>query len=260
MTSNGRALDLYPAIDLRGGRCVRLYQGDYDRETWYGDDPVGQAVAFEKAGAPWIHVVDLDAARSGVATNREVIGAICDAVGVPVQSGGGVRTVGAAEALAQVGVARVVIGTAALEQPELVSAVAARQPVAVGLDARGVELASHGWEVSSGLDLCEVARRFADEGVAAFVVTEIARDGTLEGPSIEQLSAVLASVGRSDAAVIASGGVGTAAHLRQLAVLDVDGAALSGVIVGRALYEGAFTLTDALDAVDPDRRRRPPGI
>ena len=153
---------------------------------------MSQARAFADAGAPWIHVVDLGAARSGEATNREVIAAICAAVDVPVQSGGGVRTVDAAAALADAGVSRVVIGTAALEQPELVPAVAARQPVAVGLDARGSDLAAHGWEVSSGLDLTTVATRFADAGVAAFVVTEIARDGTLEGPSIEQLSSVLA--------------------------------------------------------------------
>lgn len=245
-------IDLYPAIDLRGGRCVRLYQGDYDRETHYGDDPVGQARAFADAGVPWIHVVDLDAARSGEATNRDVIAAICEAVDVPVQSGGGVRSVESAAALADAGVARVVIGTAALEQPDLVAAVAARQAVAVGLDARGTDLAAHGWEVSSGLDLTTVARRFADVGVAAFVVTEIARDGTLEGPSIEQLSSVLAALashGDDAPAVIASGGVGTVEHVRQLDELVVDGARLGGVIMGRALYEGAFTLTEALDAV-----------
>jgi phosphoribosylformimino-5-aminoimidazole carboxamide ribotide isomerase len=242
-------MDLYPAIDLRSGRCVRLYQGDYDRETHYGDDPVGQARAFVEAGAAWIHVVDLDAARSGEATNGKVIADICAAVDVPVQSGGGVRTVDAAAALADAGVARVVIGTAALERPELVAQVAARQPVAVGLDARGTDLATHGWEVSSGLDLCEVAARFAGQGVSAFVVTEIARDGTLEGPSIEQLSAVLAAVAGSGAGVIASGGVGTVDHLRQLAGLSVDGASLAGVIVGRALYEGVFTLGEALGAV-----------
>jgi len=245
----GVSFDLYPAIDLRGGRCVRLYQGDYDRETHYGDDPVGQARAFADAGAPWIHVVDLDAARSGEATNREVIAAICAAVAVPVQSGGGVRTVDAAAALADAGVARVVIGTAALEHPALVAEVAAVQPVAIGLDARGTDLAAHGWEVSSGLDLCEMARRFAGEGVAAFVVTEIARDGTLEGPSIEQLSAVLRAVGGSGVELIASGGVGVVEHLGSLAALEVNGARLAGAIMGRALYEGAFTLTEALDAV-----------
>ena len=247
-------MDLYPAIDLRGGRCVRLYQGDYDRETHYGDDPVSQARAFADAGAPWIHVVDLDAARSGEATNRDVIGAICAAVSVPVQSGGGVRTAAAAAALADVGVARVVIGTAALEHPELVAEVASRQPVAVGLDARGTDLAAHGWQVSSGLDLTEIARSFADVGVSAFVVTEIARDGTLEGPSIEQLSAVLAALadsalpGAPTPEVIASGGVGTVEHLVSLAALEVDGLRLGGAIMGRALYEGAFTLSAALIA------------
>ncbi len=249
------SVDLYPAIDLRGGRCVRLYQGDYDRETHYGDDPVRQALAFAAAGAPWIHVVDLDAARSGEATNRDVIAAICDAVDVPVQSGGGVRSVDAAAALADAGVARVVIGTAALEQPELVAAVAARQPVAVGLDARGSDLAAHGWEVSSGLDLTTVARQFAEVGVAAFVVTEIARDGTLEGPSIEQLSSVLAALaefGGNAPGVIASGGVGTVDHIRDLDELTVDTARLVGIIMGRALYEGAFTLSEALEGV---RRR-----
>lgn len=245
-------MKLYPAIDLRGGRCVRLYQGDYDRETHYGDDPVSQALQFAEAGAPWIHVVDLDAARSGEATNRDVIAAICEAVSVPVQSGGGVRSVDAAAALADAGVARVVIGTAALENPDLVERVAARQKVAVGLDARGTDLATHGWEVSSGLDLVQVAARFADVGAAAFVVTEIAVDGTLEGPSIAQLSSVLAAMapfGAGAPEVIASGGVGTVAHLEQLAALVVDGVRLGGAIMGRALYEKAFTLTEALEAV-----------
>jgi len=239
-------MDLYPAIDLRGGRCVRLMQGDYDRETHYGDDPVAQAVAFAAAGAPWIHVVDLDAARSGEATNREVIARICAAVAVPVQSGGGVRSVDAAKRLADAGVSRVVIGTAALEQPELVSAVAARQSVAVGLDARGHDLAGHGWEVPSGQNLLDVARRFGQDGVSAFVVTEISLDGTLQGPALEQLASVLEV---TDADVIASGGVGTIDDLRALAVLDVGGRTLSGAIMGRALYEGAFTLSDALVAV-----------
>ncbi|MCC6225656.1 MAG: 1-(5-phosphoribosyl)-5-[(5-phosphoribosylamino)methylideneamino]imidazole-4-carboxamide isomerase [Microthrixaceae bacterium] len=239
-------MDLYPAIDLRGGRCVRLLQGDYDRETHYGDDPVAQARAFADAGAAWIHVVDLDAARSGDPLNRPLIAAICEAVDVPVQSGGGVRDVAAAAALADAGVARVVIGTAALERPELVAEVAARQPVAVGLDARGRDLAVRGWEVSSGQDLLDVARRFADVGAAAFVVTEIARDGTLEGPSFDQLSDVLAA---TEVDVIASGGVGGMEDLRRLAVLEVEGRRLSGAILGRALYEGTVELTDALAVV-----------
>jgi phosphoribosylformimino-5-aminoimidazole carboxamide ribotide isomerase len=239
-------MDLYPAIDLRDGRCVRLYQGDYDRETHYGDDPVAQARSFADAGATWIHVVDLDAARSGVATNRDVIAAICAAVDVPVQSGGGVRDDAAAAALVDAGVARVVVGTAALEDPELVARLAARQSVAVGLDARGRDVAVRGWEQASGQDLLAVATRFAEVGVDALVVTEIGRDGTLEGPALDQLSAVLEA---SDIDLIASGGVGTLDDLRALSSLESGGRRLSGAIVGRALYEGAFGLRDALDAV-----------
>ena len=238
-------IELYPAIDLRGGRCVRLYQGDYGRETVYGDDPVAQALAFEAEGAAWIHVVDLDAARSGEPVNRPVVAAIAAAVSVPVQTGGGVRDEAAAEALIDAGVARVVLGTAALEQPALVRRLAARMPVAVGLDARGREVAVRGWEEGSGRDLLDVAAEFADAGVAALVVTEIGRDGTLEGPDLEGLAAVLAA---TDIDVIASGGVGSLDDLRALDQLSVGDRRLAGVIVGRALYEGAFTLADALGA------------
>jgi phosphoribosylformimino-5-aminoimidazole carboxamide ribotide isomerase len=238
-------IELYPAIDLRDGRCVRLYQGDYGRETVYGDDPVAQALAFEAEGAAWIHVVDLDAARSGEPVNRPVVAAIAAAVSVPVQTGGGVRDEAAAEALIDAGVARVVLGTAALEHPDLVRRLAPRFPVAVGLDARGREVAVRGWEQGSGRDLLDVAAEFADAGVAALVVTEIGRDGTLEGPDVEGLAAVLDA---TTIDVIASGGVGSLDDLRALDQLAVRGRRLAGAIVGRALYEGAFTLTDALAA------------
>jgi phosphoribosylformimino-5-aminoimidazole carboxamide ribotide isomerase len=238
-------IELYPAIDLRGGRCVRLYQGDYGRETVYGDDPVAQALAFEAEGAAWIHVVDLDAARSGEPVNRPVVAAISAAVSVAVQTGGGVRDEAAAEALIDAGVARVVLGTAALEQPDLVRRLAPRFPVAVGLDARGRDVAVRGWEQGSGRDLLDVAAEFADAGVAAVVVTEIGRDGTLEGPDLEGLAAVLDA---TTIDVIASGGVGSLDDLRALDQLAVRGRRLAGAIVGRALYEGAFTLTDALAA------------
>ena len=240
------ALDLYPAIDLRDGRCVRLYQGDYGRETVYGDDPVAQARAFAAAGAPWIHVVDLDAARTGDPRNRELVAAIAAAVDVPVQTGGGIRDDDAADALLSNGVRRVVVGTAALDAPDWVRRLADRYPgrVAVGLDARGRDVAVRGWVEGSGRDLVEVARGFDDAGVAALVVTEIGRDGTLEGPALDQLSAVLAAT-RLD--VVASGGVGSLDDLRSLAALDVDGRRLAGAIVGRALYEGAFLLSDAVE-------------
>ena len=238
-------MDLYPAIDLRGGRCVRLYQGDYAQETVYADDPVAQARAFADAGAPWVHVVDLDGARSGVLAHTEQIAAIAAAVDVPVQTGGGIRDEAAAESPFAAGVARVVFGTVALEQPELVARVAARHPVAVGLDARGGQVAVRGWEETSSRSVLDVAREFESAGIAALVVTDIGRDGTLEGPDVDGLAAVLAA---TTVDVVASGGVGTLADLERLRALDADGRRLSGAIVGRALYEGAFTLDEALVA------------
>lgn len=237
---------LFPAIDLRDGRCVRLYQGDYDRETVYGDDPVAQAQAFADEGAAWIHVVDLDAARSGEPKNREIVAAIADAVDVPIQTGGGVRSVEAAKALFDAGVARVVIGTAAIENPELVRELARDHRVAVGLDAHGRDIALHGWEQSSGKDLIDVAMSFADMGVDAFVVTEIGRDGTLEGPDTEGLAAVLAA---TKVGVVASGGVGNVDDVVALSKLRADGRSLDGVIVGRALYEGQFSVAQALGSI-----------
>jgi phosphoribosylformimino-5-aminoimidazole carboxamide ribotide isomerase len=238
-------MQLYPAIDLRDGRAVRLYQGDYGRETVYNDDPVAQAQAFASEGAEWIHVVDLDAARTGRPENRTAIAAIVAAVDVPVQTGGGVRDESAAEALFEIGVQRVVVGTAALEQPSLVGRLADRFPVAVGLDARGREVAVRGWEKGSGRDLLDVAREFADAGVEALIVTEIGRDGTLAGPDLDGLTEVLDA---SALPVIASGGVGTLHDLHRLAALRSGERSLSGAIVGRALYEGAFSLSDALAA------------
>jgi phosphoribosylformimino-5-aminoimidazole carboxamide ribotide isomerase len=242
-------MDLYPAIDLLGGRCVRLYQGDYGRETVYADHPVAQAQAFAGEGASWIHVVDLDAARTGEPRNRELVAAIAAAVDVPVQAGGGVRDDDAADALLGRGVRRVVVGTAASERPAWVRSLAARHPgqVAVGLDARGRDVAVRGWLEGSGHDLVDVARRFEDAGVAALVVTEIGRDGTLSGPALDQLVTVLEA---TTIDVIASGGVGTLADLRVLSVLEVDGRRLAGTIVGRALYEGAFRVADAVATVE----------
>ncbi len=243
-------MELFPAIDLLDGRAVRLYQGDYARETVYNSDPVAQARAFADAGARWIHVVDLDAARTGTPRNREVIAAICDAVDVPVQTGGGVRSELAAEALFDLGVSRVVLGTAALEEPDLVRRLASRFAVAVGLDARGREVAVRGWEEGSGRDLLDVARGFADAGVEALIVTEIGRDGTLEGPDLDGLGEVLDA---TELPVIASGGVGSLADIGALEELRSAGRRLAGVIIGRALYEGAFTLPEALSLVAPNR-------
>jgi phosphoribosylformimino-5-aminoimidazole carboxamide ribotide isomerase len=245
-------VDLYPAIDLRAGRCVRLHQGDFEAETVYDDDPVAVARAFALAGARWIHVVDLDAARTGEPANLAVIERIVRAVDCNVQCGGGVRSVTAADALILAGAARVVVGTAAVENPPLVDELCARHPgrIAVGLDARGREVAVRGWVEGSGADLVELATRFEASGIAALIVTEIGRDGTMEGPDLEQLRTVLAA---TSIQVIASGGVGELSDIMALAALEVRQRRLMGTIVGKALYEGRFRLAEALLILSAER-------
>lgn len=249
-------MQLYPAIDLRDGRCVRLTQGDFDRSKSYGDDPAGQARRFAGAGAEWIHVVDLDAARTGEAHNLDHIAAICAAVDVPVQSGGGVRDRTKAEALFAAGVQRVVVGTAALEDPAFVAELVRAHPgnVAVGLDARAGQVATRGWEAESGRNLLDVVAEFEYVGVAALIVTEIRRDGTMDGPDIEGLAQVLEA---TSIEVIASGGVGSIEDIRNLARLEAGRRMLSGAIIGRALYEGVFTLSDALAVSSQSAREVP---
>jgi phosphoribosylformimino-5-aminoimidazole carboxamide ribotide isomerase len=240
-------MDLYPAIDLRGGQCVRLYQGDFALETVYGDDPVAQARLFADAGAPWIHVVDLDAARTGEPVNRPVIAAIAAAVSVPIQTGGGVRDDVSARALLDAGVARVVVGTAALDDPGWARSLAEREPgrVALGLDVRGREVAVRGWVEGSGRHLAEVAAEFDDAGFAALIVTQINVDGAGTGPDVDLYAELLETM---ETDVIASGGVGRADHLRTLASFGEEGTPLAGVIVGKALYDGSLTIDDALAA------------
>jgi phosphoribosylformimino-5-aminoimidazole carboxamide ribotide isomerase len=231
---------VYPAIDLRGGRCVRLRQGSYDDETVYGDDPVAMAQSFAEAGAEWIHVVDLDAARSGDPINRTVVSDICRAVRhtTRVQTGGGVRALADVEALARAGVGRVVMGTAAIAHPELVEEAGHLAAVAVGLDHRAGELAVHGWTEGAGLRVTDVLDRYPSAD--AFIVTEIGRDGMLTGPDLQGLGALLAATGTD---VIASGGIATLEDLRALAALGVAGA-----ITGKAVYEGRFSVPEALAA------------
>lgn len=240
-------MDLYPAIDLRGGQCVRLYQGDFALETVYGEDPVAQARLFADAGAPWIHVVDLDAARTGEPVNRPVIAAIAAAVSVPIQTGGGVRDDASARALLDAGVARVVVGTAALDDPGWARSLAEREPgrVALGLDVRGREVAVRGWVEGSGRHLAEVAAEFDDAGFAALIVTQINVDGAGTGPDVDLYAELLETM---ETDVIASGGVGRADHLRTLASFGEEGTPLAGVIVGKALYDGSLTIDDALAA------------
>lgn len=230
---------LYPAIDLLAGSVVRLRQGDYDAVTTYGDDPVRVARSFAEAGAQWIHLVDLDAARTGAPTNRAVIARVADDLaGVArVQCGGGVRSPDDASELSRAGVARVVMGSAAVREPQLVDRVADIVPVAVGLDHRGGIAAVQGWTESSGRRIEDLVDQFPR--ASAFIVTDIERDGMLTGPDTEGLRALVAV---APAPVVASGGVGSLDDLVTLA--GVDG--LEGVIVGRAIYEGRIDVAAAV--------------
>jgi phosphoribosylformimino-5-aminoimidazole carboxamide ribotide isomerase len=242
-------MDLYPAVDLLDGHCVRLVQGDFDRCTDYGD-PVAAALELARAGAPWLHVVDLDAARTGEPVNRSLVTEIAGAVAVPVQAGGGVRDESAARVLLDGGVARVVLGTAAIEDPGLVERLASRYPgrIAAGLDHRGGELALRGWSEGSGAGLLEAVDRLGRAGVATVVVTDIGRDGTLEGPDLDGLATTL---GASSVDVIASGGVASVEDLASLAGLESGGRRLAGVIVGRAIHDGRLDVQEALAACAP---------
>jgi phosphoribosylformimino-5-aminoimidazole carboxamide ribotide isomerase len=243
-----RRFELFPAIDLRDGRAVRLYQGDFDAETVYDDDPVGVARRFEAGGARWIHVVDLEAARTGVATSLRVIEAICAAVACKVQTGGGVRSIAAAGDRLSAGAARVVVGTAAVEHPELVEELCMLHPgqVAVGIDTRGREVATRGWREGSGADLVDVVRRFDDLAVGAVIVTSIDHDATLRGPDLDQLGLVLEA---TSVPVLASGGVGGLDDLAALAAYERSGRRFAGAIVGKALYERRFTVEEAIEVV-----------
>jgi 1-(5-phosphoribosyl)-5-[(5-phosphoribosylamino)methylideneamino] imidazole-4-carboxamide isomerase/N-(5'phosphoribosyl)anthranilate isomerase len=235
---------LYPAIDIRGGRAVRLVQGRADQETVEDEDPVAAAVEFTADGARWLHVVDLDAAFTGEPRNRRLVADIVAATGVLVQASGGIRSMRDLDDCFGFGASRAVLGTMALEEPTLVAAAVAEHGdrIAVGLDADGVTLQARGWTTPGG-DLFEALRRFSLMGVARFVFTDIARDGTLTGPNLARLAEVADATG---ARVTASGGVASLDDLRELGHLHdrVDGA-----IVGKALYAGRFTLSQALAAV-----------
>jgi phosphoribosylformimino-5-aminoimidazole carboxamide ribotide isomerase len=247
-------MECIPAIDVRGGRSVRLLRGDYADETLYGD-PLEQARAYETGGASRIHVVDLDAARSGIGENDEVVAAIAAALSIPIEVGGGVRSIERAASLLGRGVNRVVIGTLAVEEPAVLKALAERFPgqVAVGLDHRNVtedgvvrrELAVRGWEVGSGVDLEKFLVDLDSVELAAVIVTDISRDGTLAGPDLVGLEAILSETSH---AVIASGGVGTVGDLTALGALRASSRSIDGVIIGKALLAGAISLEEAIAA------------
>jgi len=236
-------VEVIPAIDLRGGRCVRLVQGDYDRELVFSDDPVAVAQRWAELGAARLHVVDLDGAREGRPVNDGVVERIIAAVDAPVQVAGGVRDLGVVERWLAAGANRVVLGTAAIREPDFAAEACRRhgERIAVSIDARDGIAAVQGWTESSGQRADELLRRFADMGVARFVYTDISVDGTLTAPNYAAIEALVAT---TSAAIIAAGGIAAVEHLRRLAEIGVEGA-----IVGRALYDGGLDLSEALAAV-----------
>lgn len=234
---------LYPAIDLKDGKCVRLKRGLMEESTVFNDSPAAQAAAFEQAGCPWLHVVDLNGAFDGKSTNADAVNAIRAQVGMQMQLGGGIRSIAAIEAWLEAGVTRVILGTIALRAPSLVKEAARRfaGQVAVGIDAKAGMVAVEGWAEVSDMRAVDLARQFEDAGVAAIIYTDIARDGMMQGPNLSETASLAEAV---NIPVIVSGGISSLGDLR--AVKAAEGSGIAGVIVGRALYEGAFKAEEAL--------------
>ena len=250
-------MEIIPAIDLLGGTCVRLHQGDYEQVTRFNDDPVAQALSWQTQGARRLHLVDLDGAKTGQPVNDESVQAITQALSIPVQLGGGVRSVERAEQLLGCGLDRVILGTAALENPGLVAELASRHPgrIVVGIDARDGKVATRGWIENSNVEATTLATELSIKGIAAIISTDIATDGTLEGPNLDALRAMAQA---SQVPVIASGGVGCMADL--LALLALEPLGVQGVIVGRALYDGRVDLSEAIAALGEHRLQDPPNL
>ncbi len=241
-------METIPAIDIRGGRCVRLEQGDYARETVFGDDPAAVAARWQEAGALRLHVVDLDGAREGGPVNQDAVRRILDALVIPVQLGGGIRDIGTIQRFLDMGADRVVLGTAAVkDQTTLINAVTLfRQRIVVGVDARDGVVMVEGWTEASGVSAGELVRQLSEMGVSRVIYTDISRDAMLTGPNFAAIAGLLEEIAGlpSPVAVIASGGISSIEDLRRLAALGVEGA-----IIGKALYTGAIDLREALAAV-----------
>ena len=233
---------LYPAIDLKDGNCVRLYKGEMDQATVFNDNPAAQAKAFQDAGCEWLHLVDLNGAFAGTPVNGAAVDAILATCSVPAQLGGGIRDMATIEGWLDKGLARVILGTVAVEDPDLVREAARAFPgkVAVGLDARDGREATRGWAEETNIMVTDLAKSFEDAGVAAIIYTDINRDGAMQGPNTEATAALAHAV---SIPVIASGGVSS---MDDLIALRDCGADLNGAISGRALYDGAIHLTNAL--------------
>ena len=239
-------MEVIPAIDLRQGQVVRLYQGDYERQTSYSTDPVAVAQEWEGQGAQRLHVVDLDGAKSGGQENLEIVRRIASAIGIPIQLGGGLRSLDAVERALEAGATRAVLGTAAINDPALVEQVvrnSGADAVVVGVDARDGFVAVHGWTEGTELTASSLIGQMQALGVFRFLYTDIARDGTLTEPNFDAITDLLEGTG---ATLLASGGVASVDHIRKLAAIGVEGA-----ILGRALYEGTIDLTEALSTQTP---------
>ena len=244
-------MEVWPAIDLRGGKCVRLQQGDYDRETVFGDDAAAIARQWAEQGAKHLHLVDLDGARQGQPRNLAVVAAIIKAVNFSCELGGGIRNEQTIRELLDLGLCRLVIGTLAIREPEWFRGVCRNFPqrLVLGIDARDGKVATHGWLQTSHLAATEVARQFSNEPIAAIIYTDIATDGMLAGPNLAAMAEMQAAV---DLPVVASGGVTTAEDVARLAAIP-----MAGCIIGRALYEGTITLSDALAAAEENKSQEP---
>lgn len=243
-----RPLTLYPAIDLKGGACVRLRRGDMDQATVYGENPGAQAIAWQEAGCNWLHVVDLDGAFAGRSVNTEAVRAILVAAKVPVQLGGGIRELASIEAWLAEGVRRVILGSVAAKNPVLVREACRLFPerIAVGIDARDGFVATEGWAETSSIAVEALALQFEDAGAAAIIFTDIGRDGMLGGLNLEATAALALTV---TTPVIASGGVGSVDDLTALRAVAQEAPGIEGVIIGRALYDGRITPAAALSAL-----------
>jgi phosphoribosylformimino-5-aminoimidazole carboxamide ribotide isomerase len=235
-------MQIWPAIDLRGGKCVRLQQGDYNRETVFGDDPASMARRWVDEGAEYLHLVDLDGARDGTSANQAAVAAILAAVDIPCELGGGVRDETTIKTWLEAGLHRLVIGTKALKEPDWFREMCRRYPrqLVLGIDARNGRVATDGWLDVSDVSATELARQYADEPLAAIVYTDIAKDGMMAGTNLSAMQEMKEAV---DVPVLASGGVTNVEDVRQLARLD-----MAGCIIGRALYEGTLTIADAVSA------------
>jgi len=243
-------MEIIPAIDLLDGACVRLHQGDYEQVTRFSEDPVAQALSWQSQGATRLHLVDLDGAKRGEPINDAAVRAITAALDIPVQLGGGVRSLERAEELIACGLDRVILGTVAIEQPELVQELAQRHPgrIVVGIDANDGRVATRGWVEQSDVLASDLAKQFSAAGIAAIITTDIATDGTLAGPNLEALRTMAQC---SAVQVIASGGIGCMADL--LSLLPLEPLGVTGVIVGRALYDGRVDLAEAIAALGEAR-------